>query len=98
MFPSDSMRPLLLSMSLVLAAVAALPTPGCVPSDACLRHTDCDDGLACQAGRCVAEMGAGGSSSSNGGMGGMSDGGMGGVSDGGMGGVADGGMGGAGGA
>ncbi len=73
-----------------LFLVSVLSYGGCVPGDACLRNSECDEGLTCTRGMClvnpadgsvVSDGGAGGTGGASGGEGGMNgEGGDGGVS------------------
>jgi hypothetical protein len=56
-----------------LATSIAL-APACMPDDACLRHSDCDDGVPCTEGRCALPEETGGGSGGDGGGGNTSGG------------------------
>lgn len=43
-----------MARSLVLLLSILALGPACTPGDACLRHSDCDNGLVCSEGRCSA--------------------------------------------
>lgn len=43
----------------IASLIAVVSSHACAPTDACLRHSDCDDGLSCIDGQCQSE-GSGG--------------------------------------